>query len=104
MEQPTVRPAADPKEKLAEREPWLPPAYPPALIGALKALSRGTAESHQQVLAVQHLIDLCHNGGAHFFPGEDGRRNTDFALGRAWVGQQIVTMIKWIVQPGGEQG
>lgn len=99
-----VRPAGDVNQALADRAPWRPPVLTPAQVGAIKAISRGQAEPHQQTLAFQFMVDLCHNGGAHYFPGPQGQRDTDFALGRAWVGQQLVTMVKMIVRPGGEQG
>ena len=103
-EQPKIKPKDDPRKRLQDVEPWMPPEFTQEQIGAIKALSRGQADPHQQQLAIQFLIDMCHNGGAHFFPGQDGQRSTDFALGRAWVGKQIVTMVKWIIRPGGEQG
>jgi hypothetical protein len=99
-----VRPVGNLLQALAEHAPWRPVEPTPEQVGAIKAMSRGEALPHQQQAALQFLIDLAYNGGAHYFPGEGGRRDTDFALGRAWVGQQIVTMCKMIVKPGGEQG
>ena len=41
-----------------------------------------------------------------FRSGVDGARMTDFALGKAWVGQQIAKLINMtsIAQPESEQG
>ena len=103
-EQPKIKPKDDQRKRIQDVEPWILPDLTPEQIGAIRAVSRGTADAHQQVLAFQFLIDLSHNGGAHFFPGQDGQRSTDFALGRAWVGKVLVTMCKMIIRPGNEQG
>lgn len=59
---------------------------------------------HQQKRVLEFVIDLSRNDGALFFPGEGGRRDTDFALGRRFVGEQLVTMIKMRIDRGGEHG
>lgn len=75
--------------------PWLPPKYELSDATALQALSRGEADKHQQERALKWIIETaCDTYGMHFFPGEDGRRNTDFALGRRFVGQEVVKMLK----------
>jgi len=77
-----------------------PPADMPAeadkkVIKALHNLSIGVASDHQQKMALQWIINeasRAHN--PQFRSGDDGRRNTDFALGRAFVGQQIIGLLK----------
>lgn len=75
---------------------YLPAAWEPADAGALQALMAGEAKPHQQKRALDWIINQC---CATYDPpfktgGEDGRRETDFALGRAFAGQQIVGLLK----------
>ena len=62
----------------------------------MQALERGEATKDQQARALRWVIvaaaatyDMPYRPGA-----EDGRRDTDFALGRMFVGQQIVKLIR----------
>jgi hypothetical protein len=73
-------------------------------VGALQSLLRGDAQDYQQKLALNWILDMSRNGGAIYFPGEAGRRDTDFALGRAFVGEQIITLLKVKLKRGGENG
>lgn len=92
-------PSADPK---------LPPPYDGADIAALKALREGRADPHQQTLALEWIVHaLCGTYDMPFRPGgEDGRRDTDFACGKQFVGQQIVKLINLpsVSAEQGEQG
>lgn len=60
----------------------------------MQAVMAGTAQPHQQKLFVEMLVyKLCGTYDLEFRPGgEDGRRASDFAAGRRWVGLQLVTM------------
>lgn len=76
--------------------PWLPPAYEKADVSAIQALAAGLASPEQQKRALDWIInqaagtyDLAYRPG-----GEDGSRDTTFALGRVFVGQQVVKMLK----------
>ena len=76
--------------------PWQPARCTKADISAIKALSNGTANPEQQVRALKWIVedaamyyDLSYSPG-----GEDGRRDTDFAEGRRYVGGQIVKLTK----------
>lgn len=90
-----ARPARKPKQQvLDEHAPWVTPAYELADATAIKALAAGTADIEQQKRALAWII----NKGAGTYdmsyrPGYEGQRDTDFALGRAFVGQQIVKLI-----------
>ena len=82
-------------KKTDKNAPWLPVDYELSDTTALQALHRGEANEDQQKRALKWIIEnACDINGMHFFPGEDGRRNTDFALGRRFAGQQIVKMLK----------
>ena len=76
--------------------PWFPAPYEKADASAIQALSRGLADPEQQQRALKWIIEgaaMCY--GMSFIPGgEDGRRDSDFAEGRRYVGQQIVKMTK----------
>ena len=88
-----ARPAKSVAAALADHAPWKPVTVPAEVAGALQALHRGQAEPHQQTLALRWIIETSRNAGAHYFPGENGRRDTDYALGRAFMGEQIVTVL-----------
>lgn len=71
--------------------PYVPPAYELADASALQALQRGEATPDQQRRALDWLIKV--GAGAyefHYYPSD---RDTAFALGRAFVGQQIVKLL-----------
>jgi hypothetical protein len=60
-------------------------------IAAIRATADGTADEYQQRAAFAFICRrLCGEGQMTFWPGgEDGRRATDFAEGRRWVGIQL---------------
>lgn len=76
--------------------PWHPPQSEIADISAVKAAASGTANAEQQVRAIKWIIEnACMYYDLSFSPGgEDGRRDSDFAEGRRFVGAQIVKMTK----------
>lgn len=85
--------------------PWKPPRDLSTVEGrrqyasdcaAVQALLRGEAEPHQQKRVMEMLIyQLAGTYDMEFRPGSsevDGRRASDFAAGRRWVGLQLVLM------------
>ncbi len=71
--------------------PHVPPPYDLPHISAFQALQRGDASPDQQKLALDWLIKV--GAGAyefHYYPSD---RDTAFALGRAFVGQQVVKLL-----------
>ncbi len=79
------------KERLAVG-PHLPAEYELADVSALQALQQGVANEDQQKRALRWVIERAAGTyEAHFYPEE---RFTTFALGRAFVGQQIVKMLR----------
>lgn len=80
--------------------PRIPPVFAPgkwelADITALQALERGTATAEQQKRALRWIRkEACKEGDFLFRPGEDGRRDTDFALGREFPAKQIAKMLQ----------
>lgn len=92
MEQPKSR--KPPRVAVAENSPWMPPRYELADVSALQALQRGEASAEQQRRALKWLIGpACGAYDMSYRPGEDGRRDTDFAEGRRFVGLQIVKLL-----------
>lgn len=62
-------------------------------VSALQALSSGTANSEQQKLALQYIINnICLTYDMPYRP--ESTRDTDFLLGRMYTGQQIVKLLK----------
>lgn len=72
--------------------PHIPAKYEAVHVAAIQALQRGDATEHQQKEALRWLIEeAAVTYQFHFY---DQARATDFALGRAFVGQQIVKLLK----------
>lgn len=92
------------RRKPAELAPWSLPIerIPADAIIAVKALADGKADEHQQRRALRYVLELCglESDSTDFWPGgEDGRRATDFALGRKWPAQQLRRITR--MQPRG---
>lgn len=88
MKERTIRTAAD-------SAPYRPIPYEKADVSAVQALARGEASPDMQRRALDWIIkqaagtyDLAYRPGA-----EEGSRDTTFALGRQFVGQQIVKLL-----------
>lgn len=84
------------KASMQAHAPWLPADWDIADASAIQALQRGDASAEQQRRALGWIIntaagtyDLSYRPG-----GQDGERDTAFALGRVFVGQQIVKLMK----------
>lgn len=73
-------------------EPWKPSDWDVADASALQALNRGDATEEQQRRALRFVIEtLCGTYDLAYRPAS--ARDTDFALGKAYVGQQIVKLL-----------
>lgn len=76
--------------------PYFPAPYTEKEIRAIQALQRGDASAEQQQHALKWIVEVA--AATYDMPyrpgGEDGRRDTDFACGRAFVGHNIVKMLK----------
>lgn len=92
------KPAKRPAKPYRSHEsgPWLPPPWELADASALQALARGDADGPTQKRAIKWIIEnACGTYDMSFRPGgEDGRRDTDFAEGRRFAGNQIVKLLK----------
>jgi hypothetical protein len=80
--------------------PWEPASYQAADASALQALAAGVADEYQQKHVLRWIVEVAAaTYDQSFWPGgEDGRRNSDFAEGRRFVGNSIVKMLKVDVQ------
>ena len=77
----------------AQPRPWLPVPYGPADAAAVRAVAAGTATEDQQRRAMDWIIyKACMLYDMSFFP--ESSRDSDFAEGRRFVGNQIVKMTK----------
>jgi hypothetical protein len=76
-------------------EPWLPVDWDLADASALQAIQRGDATPEQCVRALKWVVNkACATYEVPYRPGgQDGDRNTSFACGRQFVGQQIVKLL-----------
>lgn len=90
-----------------DHAPWLPCEYEQADVVAMQQLAAGKASEVEQKRAFAWILKLAGVNNEPFFPGgEDGRRSTDFALGKANVGRQIMKLVKLNLARigGGEHG
>jgi hypothetical protein len=72
--------------------PHIPAEYQLADAIAVQALVRGEADRDQQQRVMRWIIEQASGMYEfHFYPGD---RETSFALGRSFVGQQIVKLSK----------
>lgn len=81
-----------PKKATRAIGPHIPAPYEIAEASAIQALIRGDAEPHQQQMAMRWIIEQA--AGAYEFQYYPTDRDTAFALGRGFVGQQIVKLSK----------
>lgn len=93
---------AHPKETWRPKSlPWLPPDYDEVTASAVKAMSTGTANEAQQLLAWNWLMYLTGAGpefqDLSFRPGAEGVRATDFAEGKRFIGLQLRKMLHPVV-------
>jgi len=89
------RKQAPPKKKLP-LVPWMPVHYDVADVSAIQALNRGTASPEMQQRALAYIINTvaATYDEPYYNMNSEGRRDTDFALGRAFVGRQLVKLTK----------
>lgn len=93
--------------ELPKVDPWKPPHYEIEDAGAIQALLRGDAAEHQQKRALAYIIEtLCGTYDMSFRP--TGDRDTCFAEGKRFVGNQLVKLSKLnlskLTQKVSEQG
>lgn len=90
-----------------DKSPWKPAVYDEEIIYAIRALAEGSATQLQQITAWQYIQFLAGSGDFEdlsFRPGgEDGRRETDFAEGKRFVGLQLRKMLSSAVTPKAKQ-
>lgn len=79
----------------AENAPWLPTPWDPADALSIQRLAQGQANATEQKKAFEWILRATGINDEPYRPGgEDGRRETDYALGKAHVGREIVKMVK----------
>ena len=74
--------------------PWMPVVYTKADVAALQAMRRGEANADQQTRALEFILEtISDRRGMSYRPGGlEGDRDTSFAEGRRFVGNQIVKL------------
>jgi hypothetical protein len=84
-------PTAVRRRKSQPDHPWQFPKIESADIFAVQAVAKGIANEGQQQRAFDYIVRvLCETDRMTFWAGgEDGRRATDFAEGKRWVGVQL---------------
>ena len=86
-----IRAPSGRRPKLQPDHLWQFPKIESADIFAIQAVARGIANEGQQQRALDYIVRvLCETDRMTFWPGgEDGKRATDFAEGKRWVGVQL---------------
>lgn len=105
--QPREQKRKSPAQAAAEHAPYLPTDWTPADILSLQKLAAGIANAEEQKRALTWILKACEVNEQPFFPGgEDGRRATDFMLGKQQVGREISKLLKLQLSKlrGGEHG
>jgi hypothetical protein len=74
-------------------QPWFPAAYDETITGAIKALNAGNANEGQQQRALRWIIEVV-AGTYDMAYRPDSDRDTAFAEGKRFVGNQIVKQLK----------
>ncbi len=79
----------------SKNAPWQPVKYENGDVAALQVLARGEADAEQAHRAWEFILDvICDRNGMSYRPGPDGDRETAFAEGKRYVGNQIVKLAK----------
>ena len=81
------------RQFLEENAPWKPAPYELHIPSALQALERGQASAHEQGEALRWIINVA--AGTYDDPYRAGSPDdTFYALGRQYVGRQIVKLLR----------
>lgn len=84
-------------------QPWEAADYDEDVVYAVRALFKGEAMPHQQIMVRDWLMYVSAAGEGFddlsFRPGADGARATDFAEGKRFVGLQFRKMLRAEVTP-----
>ena len=83
-----------------KKDPWLPPDHDESVIYAFRSLVAGVANEGQQKLLVDYLKYITDLDAMSYRPGEDGRRDTDFAEGKRFVGRELFKLLHPLLTPG----
>ncbi len=79
--------------------PWLPPAHSPLVVEAIRSFQQGKANAAQQGIAWNYLMYMtgCSDefNGMTFYPDDKGgRRASDFAEGKRFIGLMIRKLLR----------
>jgi hypothetical protein len=78
-----------------EHRPWFPVKWEENLhaVYALQALQKGEANKDQQQIALDFFINkMCATYDMTYIP--DSERDSNFAEGKRWVGNQLIKLLK----------
>lgn len=79
-------------KKTRANGPHIPADYDVSIVASIQALISGVAEPHQQQIAMKWIIEQA--SGMYEFQFYPTDRETAFALGRGFVGMQLVKLSK----------
>lgn len=80
------------KDPVNPYRPWMPIKWDNAHARAIQMLEQGQATPEQQKMILEYiLLEICKINDMAYFPES---RDTDFSLGKQFVGQQILKLLK----------
>ena len=84
---------ADYKKRFAGKSVQVTPApFNALIVASLHAMMDGTATPHQQRMLIEWIINkAARANGMHY---ADNVRDSDFSMGRAFVGQQMLELLR----------
>lgn len=83
------------RKAIDDHAPWKPVDWEEWEVSALQAVAKGNADEEQQRRAFIFVVEkVCGTYQPSYRPGDEGRRDTDFAEGRRYVGLQMVKFAK----------
>lgn len=89
----TPKVKADRLKPVKQSLPTDPARLTDLIIAGIHALADGNATSQQQKGVLEWIVNEASMAGAIMYQ-PDHQRNTDYGLGRAFVGQQIIGILK----------
>ena len=80
-------------QRLKNKQPYEAELFTKYVAYAIKSLAQGVASEGQQMAAIKWIVDVASRARENpYCPGSD--RDTAFAAGRSFVGQQILGIVE----------
>lgn len=82
-----------------KKDPWDFPEFSERDVRLVQSIANGTATPEMQRDGFKWIVEIaCATYDMSYRPGEDGKRDTDFAEGKRHVGNTLVRMTKILLK------